>query len=210
MTVMLGFLYGTSAFAGEEEFDADKMLADLESQLKLSGDKLSELKPALDAKSAELKKSINESVDKGFVQLEALSGQLDAASKEAEKKLNEALNSEEMQQFKEYLNNIDGQAIEEIQQQLVAKLTEFLKLTEAQIQQLKPALEEAFERLGKMLDELAREGHKSIEEFKSRYDQLSKELDQKMKDTLDSEQFESLHKHHDELRHNIREALYSA
>lgn len=210
MTVMLGVLYAASALAGEEEFDADKMLADLETQLKLSSDKLSELKPALDAKSAELKKSINESVEKGFMQLEALSGQLDAASKEAEKKLSEALNSEEMQQLREYLNNIDGQAMEEIRQQLVAELTEFLKLTEAQIQQLKPALEEAVDRLGKMLDELAREGQKSVEAFRRRYDQLSKELEQKIKDTLDSEQFESLHRHRDELKENIREAMYSA
>ena len=97
--------------AGLEEFDADKMLSDLESQLKLSSDKLDKLEPALDAKSNELKRSIQESVDEGFMQLEGLSGQLEAASKEAEEKLKEALSSEEMQQLKEYLKKMDGEAI---------------------------------------------------------------------------------------------------
>ena len=77
-------------FRGVEEFDADKMLSELEQQLQLSSDKLSKLKPALDAKSAELKKSISASVENGFMELDALSGQLDTATREAEAKLKDA------------------------------------------------------------------------------------------------------------------------
>ena len=77
-------LLSSPVFSAEGEFDADQMLSELEQQLQLSSDKLSKLKPALDAKSAELKKSINASVEKGFMELEALSGQLDTATREAE------------------------------------------------------------------------------------------------------------------------------
>lgn len=198
------------ARAGTEEFDADKMLSELESQLKLSSEKLSELKPAIDLKSRELKKSINESVEKGFMQLDSLSGQLDAASREAEAKLKEALSSEEMQQLRDFLNKWDAEAINQIKQQLTAELTAFLKLTEAQIDELKPILEDGFEQLGEMLDRLVSEGNKSLEEFKQQYEQLSKDLDRRLKDTLDSEQVESLDTHHEELREKIRATLYSA
>ena len=48
--VLVAFLSVMTVYAGEEDFDADKMLSELGTQLKLSGDKLSKLKPDLDAK----------------------------------------------------------------------------------------------------------------------------------------------------------------
>ena len=86
-TTVVALLFTFPVYADREKFDADKMLSDLESQLNLSGEKLDKMKPALDAKSEELKKSIHESVDEGFMQLENLSTQLDTASKEAEAKM---------------------------------------------------------------------------------------------------------------------------
>ena len=204
---MVVLLFTSPVYAEREQFDADKMLSDLETQLNLSGEKLDKLKPALDAKSEELKKSIHESVDEGFMQLENLSTQLDAASKEAEAKLKEALSSEEMQQLKEYLNKIDAEAIKQIRDELVAQLTEFLKLTEEQIAKVKPILEDAFNQLAEILDQLVLEGSKSLEKFKGQYDQLNQELNQKLRDTLNSDQIKSLDTHHEELRENIRQAL---
>ena len=206
-TAMVALLFTSPIYADREKFDADKMLSDLESQLNLSGAKLDKLKPALDAKSEELKKSIHESVDEGFMQLENLSTQLDTASKEAEAKLKEALSSEEMQQLKDYLNKIDGEAINQIRDELVAQLSEFLKLTEEQIAKVKPILEDSFNRLGEMLDQLVREGGKSLEKFKSQFDQLNLELKQKLRENLNPEQIKSLDTNREELRENIKQAL---
>ena len=199
----------STAFAAEQEFDAEKMLSDLEQQLQLSGDKLSKLRPAIDAKSAELKKSINATVEQGFMELGALTQQLDAASKEAETKLKEALSSDEVQQVREYLSKIDGDAIATIRDQLVAELEKFLKLTEDQVAKLKPVLEDAFNQLGEMLDGLAQEGTRSLEKFKMEYQGLTVDLKQKLADTLDGEQLKSLEMHRDELRKSINKALFS-
>ena len=206
-TTMVALLFTSPVYADQEQFDADKMLSDLETQLNLSGEKLDKLKPALDAKSEELKKSIHKSVDEGFMQLENLTTQLDAASKEAEAQLKEALSSEEMQQLKDYLNKIDGEAIKQIRDELVAQLSEFLKLTEEQIAKVKPILEDSFNQLGELLDQLVREGGKSLEKFKSQYDQLNQQLNQKLRDTLNADQIKSLDTHHEELRENIKQAL---
>jgi biopolymer transport protein ExbB/TolQ len=203
-------LLASSVYAETDEFDADKMLSELETQLELSGDKLSQLKPAIDAKSAELNKSINESVDRGFVELDKLSDQLDAASKDAQKKLQEALSSEEMQQLRDYLKKWDRDAIDKIKEDLAAQLTALLELTEDQISKLKPILEDGFNQLGEMLDRLAREGNKSLEKFKQQYEQLSEDLNQKLKDTLNSDQMKSLETYREELREKIKMALYSA
>ncbi len=203
-------LLASSVYAETDEFDADKMLSELETQLKLSGDKLSQLKPAIDAKSTELKKSINDSVERGFVELDKLSNQLDAASKEAQEKLQEALSSEEMQQLRDYLKKWDRDAIDKIKEDLAAQLAALLKLTEDQISRLKPILEVGFNQLGEMLDRLAKEGNKSLEKFKQQYEQLSEDLNEKLRDTLNSDQVKSLETYREELREKIKTALYSA
>ena len=206
--VMIVLFATTTTYAsGLDEFDSDKMMSDLESKLELSSDKRDKLKPALDTKSEELKKHIHASVDEGFMQLGELSTQLDAASREAEAKLREALSSEEMQQLKDYLKKIDADAIKEIRDELVAQLTQFLKLTEDQIAKVKPILEDGFNQLSEMLNRLQQEGRKSLEEFKSQFEGLNKELKQKLQDNLDGEQIKKLDTHHEDLRENIRTAL---
>lgn len=210
-SIFLACCFATStALAAKGDFDIEEMMSELEAEMNVSSEKLAEMRPAMEAKSEQLKKSIGTTVNEGFMELERLSDQLDAASKEAEAKLNEALNSEEMEQLKNYLNNVDGEAIEAIRESLVEELTKFLKLTEDQIKKLTPILEDGFNQLGEMLDRLAREGNKSLEEFKKQYDQLNKELNQKLKDTLDGDQLKSLDTHRDELREKIRKSLYSA
>lgn len=199
----------TSVFAAEREFDAEKMLTELEQQLELSSDKLSKLKPAIDAKSAELKQSIDASVEQGFMELGALTQQLDAASKEAQSRLKEALSSDEMKQLKAYLSKIDRDAVASIREQLVAELEKLLKLSESQIAKLKPVLEDAFNQLGEMLDRLAQEGARSLEKFKMEYEGLSLDLKQKLAETLDGEQMKSLEMHRAELRERIDKVLFS-
>ncbi len=196
------------ASAVDIEFDSEQILSDLESQLELSSEKISSLKPAIETKSAELKKSIQESVDKGFIQLDKLSEKLDSFSRDAEKKAGEILNSEEMIKLNDYLSKIDDKAINEMKDKAVADLSTILELTEEQVVKLKPVFEYGFVQMGKIFDDLAREGNKSWEGFKKKYEQLSRELREKLQDTLDNEQMKRLEKYNEEKKVKIQKALY--
>ena len=151
----------SSASAADKEFDSEQILSDLESRLKLSSEKLSRLKPAIDEKSAELTKSMHESVDKGFAHLHEMSEKLDSVSKDAEKKAEEILNSEEMEKLKDYLGKIDEKAINEMKDRAVADLSAILELTEAQVEKLKPILEDSYTQLNEIFTDLAKEGNRS-------------------------------------------------
>lgn len=203
-------LAAAPALGATDEFDTDRLIENLQEQLELSSDKLSELRPALDAKSRALKESIHQSVDQGFMQLDALTERLDTASKEAEEKLRSTLNSEEMQKLKEQLQKIDRDAIRETRDRLVAELAEFLALTEAQLAELKPALDSAFDELSTMLRSLASEGNRNLDQFRERFEQLTEELKQSLRNVLDGEQIELLETHRDELREKIQSELFQA
>ena len=193
-----------------KEFDTDKLMSDIESQLKFSSDKLTKLKPAIDAKSKELEKSINESVNKGFVELQALTGQLDAASKEAEEKLKQALSGDEMEKLKTYLKSIDQEAINQIKDSLVDELSKLLLLTQDQIGKLRPILIDSFDKLGAMLDRLASQGKKGLEAFKQNFDHINNELKNRVSEVLSSDQLKKLDANREELRQKLRAELSGA
>lgn len=198
-----------TAYSGtSDEFNSEKMLSDLDKQLKLSQKQLDKLKPALDEKSVELKQSMHDSIDKGFMELERFSQKLNAVSRDAEKKAKEVLNSEEMQQLRDYLRKIDKNAIDRVKETLIAEFSAILKLTKEQAVKLKPILEDSFNQLAEMMDQFARDGMKGLEEFKTQYDQMTKELKKKLQDTLDSNQMESLEKHSEELKEKIQEKVF--
>jgi hypothetical protein len=165
----------STTFAADKEFDSDQILSDLESQLNLSSEQKASLKPTIDAKSAELKKSLHESIDKGFIQLDKLSEKLESVSRDAEKKAGEFLNSEEMNKLKDYLSKIDKKAINEMKDSAVANLSAALELTEEQVVKLKPVLEDSFAQLGKIFNDLVKEGSRSWEGVKKQYEDLSEE-----------------------------------
>ncbi len=211
LAVMLSAVFFASGVnAAEQEFDGVKMMSELESELDLSGEKKSQLESTIHSKSDELKKSIHGAVDKGFVELEALSRRLGGVSKEAEKKVREILNSEEMLKLKAYLNKIDEEAIVEVKNRLIQDISKFLDLTDDQVQKLKPVLEESFSQLGEMITELGEHGSKSWDEFKLQYEQFSKELREKLQDSLDSEQMKKLDRYNEEKMEKIHMAMFSA
>jgi len=191
-----------------DEFDSEKMLSDIEKKLQLSQEKLQKLKPALDAKSAELKKSIQESIDKGFIEFEKLSKKLDAVSKDAEKKVEQALTSEEMMQLRDYLSNIDKDAINKAKETLILEFTALLELTEEQAEKLKPILEDSFSHLAVMFDQLSEQGIRNWDDFKTKYDDLIKDLREKLQDSLNSEQMDSFENHSDELKEKIHKTVF--
>ena len=143
------------------------------------------------------------------MEMEKLTTQLEAESELAQEKLQEALNSEEMQQLHESLQKWDRDAIEQTRQDLAAEVAALLELTEDQINNLKPVLEDSFNQLGEMLDTLAKEGNNSLEEFKKQYEILSKDLNQKLKDSLNSDQMKTLQMHREELNNKIKASLFT-
>lgn len=199
-----------SSFADDKKFTSEKILTDLEIALQLESEQISQLKPTIEAKSEELKKSIHETVDKGFVELDELTAKLTEMSKNAENKVEAFLNSQEMQKLKDYLSKIDKEAIEEVKQLLVAELTEVLALTEVQLQNLKPVLEESMDKLVEITAELAKKGSDSWAEFKHQYEQLSREMKEKIKDHLNGEQMNKLKKYNEEKQEKIHQVLFNA
>lgn len=208
ITALIFFI--PTVYAASEEFNTDKLLSELEKQIELSGDKLSKMKPALDAKSKELEKSIQESVEKGFVELRELSGKLDSASKQAEQSLKDALNGEEMKKLKDFLDNIDREAIDKVKDELVAELTKLLQLTEDQIKKLRPALKQSMDDLVVMIDRLVAQGKQGLETFKKDYEELNSKLKKRLSKELNKEQIKKLDKNQEELREKIRATLASA
>lgn len=206
--VVLFMLSGAASSTENAEFDSEKMLSDLEKKLQLSQEQLQKLKPALDAKSAELKKSIQESLDKGFIEYEKLSKKLDDVSRDAEKKVEQALTSEEMMQLRDYLRNLDKDAINKAKDSLIQEFSALLELTEEQAEKLMPVLEESFSKLAEMLDLLSEQGIKSWDDFKLKYDDLIKDLREKLQEILNNKQMESFENHSDELKDKIHETVF--
>ena len=204
------FLIISSASAADQEFDSKKMLSDLETKLELSDKKLSQLKPTIHSKSEQLKNSIHGAVDKGFLEFDELSNTLENVSKDAEKKVKEFLNGEEMTQLKEYFKKIDRDAMIEVKERLVADISKALELTEKQVKELKPVLEESFTQLSLMVTELAKNGSESWDDFKHQYEQFSSELREKLQDSLDDEQMKKLDKYNEEKENKIHMVMFSA
>lgn len=194
---------------GTDEFDTEKMITDLEQKIQLSREKLEKLKPVLDEKSTELKKSINESVDKGFTELEKLSKNFETLSKDAEKKVQDVLTSEEMQQLQDYLKNIDKEAIQRVNKTIIDEVSALLELTEEQVVKLKPMLDDSFNQLADLLNDVSRKGTESLGEFKTRYDEWAKDLQKKLKGALNNKQLDTLEKHNEELKVKIEENVYA-
>ena len=213
LTIVLGvlmlFAVPVSADSHVEGFDSEKMISELEKQMELSREEWEKLKPVLEEKSREMKKSMHDSIDKGYAELEKLSKQLEAMSKDAELKAKEMLSSEEAQKIREYLSSIDQDAIRTAQEKMVEELTELLELTEQQIAKVKPVLEESIARLSVMLQDLANESSRNWEQFRQQFDQLTSELLDKLDKTLDNDQMERLEEFNEEQKELIQKTLFS-
>lgn len=203
-------LVSTPGYTAEDEtFSTEKMITDLNDKIELSKEQWEKLKPVLEEKSDELKKSINEYADKGYIQMEEMSGKLKEVSEDTEKKLEAFLNSEEMQKLKNYLSDLDEDAIKETKNRMVAELSEILALTEEQLSKLKPVLEDSMSLMSEMIEDLADKGSNGWEEFKKQYKTLTDDLKKKLEDTLDKQQMERFEEYKQEKQDKIEMAFAS-
>jgi len=201
------------AAAMSAELDVDKLMQELEGQLKISQDKLEELKPelksALEDKSRELSSSLDSALDQGLTELEKLGEQYEAASKASSDKLQDILDSEEVKEFKSFLSGLDEQAIRDARDELVAEFVDVLELSADQIEMFKPLLREKLEKLGAILKRYLNEGKNDYEQFRAEFEaELQKNID-KFKSILDSEQEKKLEDQMDSIEKSIATEVFN-
>ncbi|MEE4165417.1 MAG: hypothetical protein V2I35_05425 [Desulfocapsaceae bacterium] len=197
----------TGHSAEDEAFTAEKMIADLNDKIELSKEQWDKLKPVLGEKSDELKKSISEYLDTGHFQMEEMSRQLKGFSEDTEQKLKTFLNSEEVRKLKNYLDELDEDAIRKVRDKMVAELSEILVLTEEQLDKLKPLLEESMSRMSALTEGLAERGSSGWEEFKKEYKALTDDLRKKLQETLDNQQMERFDQYKQDKQEKIERAF---
>lgn len=206
MLVLIAPAY-TSFATEEERLTTKELMEQLEEMVKLNSEKMAKLKPEIDAASENLKTMVHESVDKGFVRIDEFNKYFDQFSKETEMKVKEFLTSEEYEQFKGYLSKLDKEALQEAKNKIVQDINELLELSEEQVRELEPVIEENVNNMTELLEKAARDGAKSWTEVASKYDEMSKELKEKLKDILDSNQLEKLDKYKQEKRSKLQKEL---
>jgi len=207
-TFLALIFFASMSFATEEQFDSERIISELEEKSGLSREQISQLKPEIEAKSAQLKIDIKESIDEGFLQLEEFSAKLDTATKGAEEKVKQLLNSEEYLKFKDFLSSIDKEAVNNVKNSLTEELESVLQLTEEQAEKLKPVLEDSVNQLTELVGNLTKSGKSALEDFKVQYENLSKSLRDKLKDTLDSKQLDQLDEYNKEKKEKITQRLF--
>lgn len=212
----LGFLLSFGLFvasvqgAEPEEFNSEKIISEIEKKMDLSREKWEQLKPVIEKKSKEMSEGLKESVDKGYAELEKMTKKFDSMSKDAEQKVKDILSSEEAMKLREQLAKVDKEAIDNAKKKMIADLNELLALTEEQAQKLQPVLEDSFNQLADKIQELAKEGSKDWTEFKQDFEKMTRDLYDKVRETLDDEQLEKLEKYNEDQKEDIKKALFTA
>lgn len=208
VTAAAVILLPLGVWAGEGKFDSEKMLSDLEKKLAMSKEEIAKLKPVLESKSREIKGVVSDTVDQGFAELESMAKGLEAASEKAEKQLKEVLNSEQVKELKAYLGKLDKEALEEVREGLVEEMTALLELSGKQVAELKPILEEQFDRMSALLAGFAKDTGRAYEEFRKEYAAIAWETRNRLEKALDPAQLEKLEKRMEETREKIHKKLF--
>ena len=212
----LGFLLSFGLFvasvqgAEPEEFNSEKIISEIEKKMDLSREKWEQLKPVIEEKSKEMSEGLKESVDKGYAELEKMTKKFDSMSKDAEQKVKDILSSEEAMKLREQLAKVDKEAIDNAKKKMIADLNELLALTEEQAQKIQPVLEDSFNQLADKIQQLAKEGSKDWTEFKQDFEKMTRDLYDKVRETLDDEQLEKLEKYNEDQKEDIKKALFTA
>ncbi len=205
-TSMLMLCYTNGS--AEDELNSEKIIAELERQMDVSREKWEQLKPVITEKSEELSKHMQDTVDRGFAELDELTRKFDSMSKEAEQKVRDILSSEEAKTFREQLAKIDKKAIDEAKNKMVDDLNELLDLTEDQARKIQPILEESFTQMSEKIRDLQEKGVKDWEDFKNDFEKMTSDLYDKVQEILDDEQMEKLEDFNQEQEDEIKQTLF--
>ena len=190
------------------EFDAEKVLSFLDQRLNLSSEQRVEMRVVAEKISEGLNNAIGMWVTQGFVDIDSLSRDIEPFADQARDILQDVLDTDQRQEFENFLANLDEEAIDAIRTELVGRLAEALGLNDEQIVQLRPILRQHLEQLGQLLSRIASDPDRSIEGFKADYDVIRTGTREKLNDVLDDNQMQALTQRQDELREKIQQFMF--
>jgi hypothetical protein len=195
----------TGALAQEEKkpFSLDNLLSDVGTQLDLAGKELDNLKPVLEKKSQEFSSMIDQAVDQGFVQMDKFVDQAKATATDLEKQLDQVLADPQVQELKNFIENLDEKALEDVMDGLVNKMANEIGVTPEQLAQIGPALRQEFEGMGELLDKTLAQGVTALQDFKTESAELWKGVRGQLDDVLSEEQLQKA----DAVRSDLNEKL---
>jgi hypothetical protein len=190
-------------------YNVDKLVVSLEEKLNLSGDQKTKLHAVVETTVQELNDAIEERRVDGLLDLEALSHQFKTASEATQEQLEDVLDSEQMEELREFLAEIDAEAIQKIKNVLVEKLSSYLGLSPEQVDGFRKVFWEEVEKRNELLSRFTKEHDVSFKDFLSDLETLQKETLRKLEGTLDAKQIDFLSERQDELRETIRSVFSS-
>ena len=132
----------------------------------------------------------------------------EAASQVSSEKLQALLESEEMIELKEYLAGLDREAIARARDELVAEFARGLELSAAQLNALKPLLEEKLQNLGNILKRYLDQGRSDYEQFRVAFEAERQQNAEAIREILDSQQVQKFEAELDSIRESIRRDVF--
>ncbi len=213
LVILLTALLAAPLPVFSDEFDLDQMVTSLEGSLDQSMARMEELEPELRAalkdKSNSISADIDKAMERGFVELESINKDLHAASDQVADKLQEALTSEEMEKLKSFLSQLDKDVISASLKSLVDQLAALLELTKDQINDLKPLLQENFERYMETLSKYMSSAEKDFEKFKIELEETGRETRKRLEALLDSEQLAKFRSEEEAINERIKSEIFA-
>ncbi len=187
-----------------DALSAENLLEILDERLHLTPEQREGVRPAVQGVGEALASVIEAWKEQGFVDGETLAEELAPVREKFETGLEEALDSEQLQELKGFLERLEEDAVEVIRFAAVEILSERLGVTPEQAARLRPMLRENMIEVSRLLSAYVSEFGRSSEEFKSAFDEHRGKLRERLRTVLDADQLKTLEAWQDELLERIQ------
>lgn len=209
ITFTVFMLFTCSYSLAEENTETDTIIEDIQKHLDLTNEQLENLKPIIKERHEQLKKQLDSTIEQGITGFEQLSKQLKDVSTQLEQKATEFLNSDEMVQLKEYLDNLNKESIAATKDSLINDFEKLLDLTEEQAKKAGPAFDDFLSQLSGLISETMQSGERNLEDFKVKLNTLRDRLRDKLNDILNEQQMKKFEEHESELEKGIQRVIFA-
>ncbi len=198
------------------DFDLDAMLGDLESQLQTaldqSSQRMEELQPALrdalNEKSQVINDQLEDAMNRGFVQLDEMQANLDEATSNALDQLEAVMSSDEMAELQSFMDQLDEDAVQESFARIGDQLTAFLDLTQQQVQEIRPVVQDFLQRQAETLREFMQQSGGELDALKKRLQETGDDTRERLRSLLTDEQVQRFRDHQDEITERMSEEVF--
>lgn len=190
--IVIMFLSSSDGLAQRKKLLPDNLLSDIDKELNLAKDKLSELDPILEKKSDELLELVDKEVDKGFLALDSLNKEVEQKVDGLKKELESVLSDKNLQELANFLANLDENMIATIRQEIINQAAKRLDLTPEQLEKVAPILGVSLDKRGKLLEEFLKQGPEALEAFNLDNDKLRQDMNARLTKILTPKQMQGL------------------